>query len=405
MTHRERVLNALSFKPVDRVPMDLSGMMSTGISCFAYPGLVKALGLPPRPPRVCDTGQMLALPDLDVLDALGIDIVVILGEMTNAFEQPELWHPYDFGGRLPALVRHPENFHTLPDGTILQGNSKMPPNSFVFTSDHAGQPLDLSAEPPKPDLKALKKRLESERLTDAAIKTARELARKVRESTDRAVFYNGPGADIGIGNFGGLGVFPLLCLLEPDFVAELHDLVTRYAAEKIGALLAEIGPYIDIYMISSDDWGVQDHTIASPSVFQELFLPYYRRITDTVHKIAPHVKTFLHSCGAVYDIIDHVIDAGFDILNPVQWPAGGHSYQEWKDRARGRLVLWGGGINSQETLPLGSLDAISREVKEIVSYMAQDSGYVFCNIHNILAEIAPEKIITLYRTACSVPLR
>jgi uroporphyrinogen decarboxylase len=125
-TSRERVLRALNFQPTDRVPRDLGGMRSTGISAFAYPRLIAALGLPPRLPRVEDTGQMLAMPDLDVLDALGCDVVSVLDNASNAFEQPGLWHPYDFNGRLPGRVRNPAAFSTEPDGTILQGRSRMP---------------------------------------------------------------------------------------------------------------------------------------------------------------------------------------------------------------------------------------------------------------------------------------
>ena len=155
-TSRDRVLRALNFQTTDRVPLDLGGMRSTGISAFAYPKLVAALGLPPRRPKVEDTGQMLALPDLDVLDALGCDVVTICDDAANAFEQPELWHDYDFNGRLPARVRQPSAFEALPDGTIVQGNSRMVPDSVVFDAPHGGQPLDLSADLPKPDLKEVK---------------------------------------------------------------------------------------------------------------------------------------------------------------------------------------------------------------------------------------------------------
>jgi uroporphyrinogen decarboxylase len=83
----------------------------------------------------------------------------------------------------------------------------------------------------------------------------------------------------------------------------------------------------------------------------------------------------------------------------VQWSAGGHSYREWKDKCRGRLALWGGGVNTQTTLPLGSVADVKREVAEVVPYMARDSGYVFCAIHNLLAEIPPEKVLAIYRAA------
>ena len=163
--------------------------------------------------------------------------------------------------------------------------------------------------------------------------------------------------------------------------------------------MPEIGPYVDVIMASADDWGTQNSTIASPAVFRKLFLPYRRRINDEFHKLAPQVKIFLHSCGAIYDIIDLVIESGFDILNPVQWCAGKRSYKEWKDKTRRRIALWGGGVNSQVTLPLGTVEDVVREVREVASYLSQDSGYVFCNIHNVLAEIAPEKVIAMYKAA------
>jgi uroporphyrinogen decarboxylase len=400
-TSRERVLQALNFQSPDRVPKDLGGMRSTGISAFAYPGLLEALGLPPRLPRVEDTGQMLALPDLDVLDALGCDVVTIADGATNAFEEPEMWHPYDFGGRLPARVRNPSAFKTRSDGTILQDIRQMPPSSYVFDEPHGGQPLHLFGELPKPDLAQLKQDLDAHELRDKQIREQRELCRRVRESSDRAVFISDGSlqAPICIHGYGGLAVFPVLCLLEPDWVGELHEMVTTHTLKNIRALLPEIAPYIDVIMMAADDWGTQESLIASPKVFRELFLPYRRRMNDEIHRIAPQVKTFLHSCGAIYPLIDLIIESAFDVLNPVQWPAGTHSYREWKEKARARITLWGGGVNSQATLSLGTVEDVKHEVSEVVRYLSQDGGYVFCNIHNILAEIPPQKIIALYRGA------
>jgi uroporphyrinogen decarboxylase len=94
-----------------------------------------------------------------------------------------------------------------------------------------------------------------------------------------------------------------------------------------------------------------------------------------------------------------IADSGFDILNPVQWPAGKHSYRDWKEASRGRIALWGGGVNSQVTLPLGTVEDVMAEVEEVVGVLGEGGGYVFCNIHNILAEIPPQKIIAMYRAA------
>ncbi len=394
-------MQALNFQTPDRPPRDLGGMRSTCISAFAYPGLVRALGLPPRRTTVEDTGQMLALPDLDVLDALGIDIVTILDGVTNAFEQPEKWHDYSFNGRLEARVRYPERFQDLSDGTILQGNARMVPDSTVFDEEHAGQPLILSGELPKLDLKEYRRVMQASVLRDEQVQEISRLCRRVRESSDRAIFFNDGYLQIqmGIDGYGGLAVFPVLCLTEPDHVAEQHEIALERSLSNARMLLPEIRDHIDVIMMAADDWGTQNNLIASPRVYRQLFLPYYRRLNDEFHRLAPDVKLFLHCCGAVYDLIDLVVESGFDILNPVQWPAGGHSYREWKDKSRGRIALWGGGVNSQHTLSTGSVEAVRKEAAEVVRYMSQDGGYVLCNIHNILAEIEPEKVMALYEAA------
>ena len=406
---RERVLKSIDFETPDRVPKDLGGMLSTGISTFAYPGLIEALELPPRLPKVVDTGQMLALPDLDVLDALGCDVVTIVGGATNAFEQPERWHLYDFNGRLSAMVQVPDRFGAEPDGTIMQSAgggatpSRMPPASHTFDTPHAGQTLNLTDELPKYDLQAYSRELKEKELRDGEIKAIATLCRRVREATDRAIFFN-DGAippPICIHGHGGLAVFPILCLLEPDYVAELHEIATEYALGNIRALLPEIGLNVDIIMMAADDWGNQQNLMAPPRVYRDLFLPCRKRLNDAVHELAPGVKTFLHSCGAIYDLIPMIAESGFDILNPVQWSAGKHSYRDWKDASRGKIALWGGGVNSQATLPLGTVDAVVAEVKEAVAYLSEGGGYVFCNIHNILAEIPPQKVIAMYRAASS----
>lgn len=399
-TPRERVLQSLNFQTPDRVPKDLGGMLSTGISAFCYPKLVAALGLPFRPPQVYVPVSMLALPELDVLDALGCDVITILADMTNAFKQPDLWHDYDFNGRLPARVRNPADFQAQPDDTILQGESlRMVLSSYVFDEAHGGQPLILTGDLPKVDLKKMKRDLDGQQLKDKQIRSIRDLCRRVRESTDRAVFFNNWAlvADMSIESHGGLAVFPIFCLTEPDYVNELHEIITESAIRNFRALLPEIRGFIDILFLAADDWGTQQNPIASPQVYRDLFMPYYRRINDACHALAPNTKTFLHSCGAVYDLIDSFVESRFDILNPVQWPAGKHTYQEWKNKARNRIVLWGGGVNSQVTLRKGTPDDVQAEAQQVVQYLGQDGGYVFCAIHNLLAEVPPEKIIALYK--------
>lgn len=398
----------LSFRPVDRVPMDFGGMRSTGISGFAYAGLRAALGLPPRLPRMYDTGQMLALPELDVLDALDCDVVhVTLSAHTNAFDEPDRWTPYDFDGRLPALVQNPGAYRTVAGGTIVQRmgsvDSFMPSGAFVFDQEHAGEKLDLESELREPDWGALSRGYQAGLYTDGRIREVREYLRRVRSATDRAVFLNGLQAPLGFP--GGMAEYSMVCLLHPEWARERHQLAADFVVRQVELLLPEVRESIDTIMFAADDQGTQNGLILPPAVFRELYVPFYRKMTDAVHRVAPGVKVFLHSCGAIYDLIPAIIDAGFDVMNPVQWCAGPRSYREWKEACRGKLGLWGGGVNTQRTLPLGSVADVEREVAEVVPVMASGGGYVFCAIHNVLAEIDPRKVVAMYRTARKARLR
>jgi len=400
MTPRDRIVAALNFKPTDRLPKDLGGMRSTGISAFTYQGLRKELGLPAKPTRVYDTGQMLALPHVDVLDALGCDVVIVEGDgLTNGYEQEELWHPYEFNGRIPnAQVRQAEKYTVEAEGTIRLGNMTMPLGSNVFDSEHAGQILVLDGELPRPNLKEVKANLEKNLWTEARIKALRQTCRRVRESTERAVFLWGPTSlGLCIHGHGGVAVFPVLCLEDPAFIHELHAMHLEYAMKDLRAILPEIKDYVDIVSTDADDWGNQNSLMASPSTFRDLFLPYRKQHNAEIHRLAPVVKTFLHSCGALYNILDMLVETGTDILNPVQWPAGGHSAREWKDKVSGKMSLWGGAVDSQHTMPTGTVGQIQQEARESARVLGEGAGYVFANIHNFLAEIAPEKVVALYR--------
>jgi uroporphyrinogen decarboxylase len=402
MTGRDRVLESLSFRAPDRVPLDLGGMRSTGISAFAYGGLRAALGLPARLPRLYDTIQMLALPELDLLDALECDIVhVTMAELTNAFDEPERWKRYDHNGRLPALVRDPDSYRLLADGCIVQRAGGvgifMPRGSTVFDADHAGEMLDLQSELVEPDWEAVQRSCADEAYTDERVRTIRDYCLRVRSSTDRAVFLNGLQAPMGFD--GGMAQNSMICLLHPEWAREQHRIIADHMVRQVESLLPEIRESIDVIMFAADDQGTQNGPLLPPTLFREVYVPYYRRMTDAIHRAAPGVKVFLHSCGAIFELIPAVIDAGFDVLNPVQWSAGRHSYREWKEAARGRISLWGGGVDTQHTLPLRSVEEVEREVADVVRVMGSGGGYVFSAIHNILAEIDPRKVVAMYRVA------
>ena len=156
--------------------------------------------------------------------------------------------------------------------------------------------------------------MERSLITDREVRSLRDTFRRVRESTDRAVFLSGR-LDLGIciHGFGGLAVFPILCLEDPDFVNELHTLNLEYALKNCRALLPEIRDYVDILGSDADDWGNQQSLMASPATFRDLFLPYRKRHNAEIHRLAPNIRTCLHSCGAIFGILDLIIETGVDI--------------------------------------------------------------------------------------------
>ena len=229
MNSRERIRAAMNFEATDRLPKDLGGMRSTSVSAFVYPKLVETLGLAPRKPLVYDVHQMLALPETDVLDALGCDVVALEIEcdgqcLTNAFHSPDYWTPFDFNGRLDALVpRHLNDYGVDPDGTIIQRTYQlsMPTTSYVFNEQHEGQPFKLDEEPQLLDLGEYRRDLEQwALLTDDAIERIVDHTRRTRQETDRAILVAGGAMQthLGIAAHGGMAVFPVICLLHPDYV-------------------------------------------------------------------------------------------------------------------------------------------------------------------------------------------
>ncbi|MDA3963666.1 MAG: hypothetical protein PF961_23000 [Planctomycetota bacterium] len=407
MRRRDRVLAALNHSQPDRVPKDLGGMRSTGISCFAYPQLRTALNLPARRPLIHDTSQMLALPEEDVLDALDCDVLCVEGNgLCAPFAHEFAWHDYDFNGRLPAQVLNPAAFRVDEAGCIHQGSgehaSRMPSASHVFETAHGGQPLDFNAEIEPWDLDALRANLRAQLPEQAELDALEQYCQRLRQHSDRAIMLSGPTH--GFGFHGGIAAWSMRCALDPDSVKDIHAVITELTLERMQRVIPRVAPYIDVLMASADDHGTQSATFLAPATYRDLYLPYQSQVNNCIHSLAPDLKIFLHSCGAIYEIIEHIIAAGFDVLNPVQWCAGTRGYQEWKDLCRGRIALWGGGVNTQHTVPRGNIAEITNEIREVVAYLAQDGGYVFTPIHNLLAEVPAEVAIAIYRTAGAVPV-
>ncbi len=180
-----------------------------------------------------------------------------------------------------------------------------------------------------------------------------------------------------------------------DFVYHIFERQCEIALANLERIYGVVGDRATAVFISGTDFGAQNGPFISPKAYRELFAPFHRQVNDWVHTHTPW-KTLIHSCGAVAPLIDEFIEAGFDILNPVQTSASGMDPSELKRRFGDRIAFWGGGVDTQRTLPFGTPDQVRRQVRERIMIFGQGGGFVFNTIHNVQAKVPVENLLAMY---------
>jgi uroporphyrinogen-III decarboxylase len=132
-------------------------------------------------------------------------------------------------------------------------------------------------------------------------------------------------------------------------------------------------------------------------MYRELYKPFHQKVNDWIHANT-NWKTFFHSCGSVAAFIEDFIDAGVDILNPVQCSAEAMDPVALKEEYGHRIVFWGGGVDTQRTLPFGTPDEVREEVRKRVGTFASGGGYVFAAVHNIQHGTPLENMLAMFQT-------
>jgi uroporphyrinogen decarboxylase len=144
-----------------------------------------------------------------------------------------------------------------------------------------------------------------------------------------------------------------------------------------------------------DDLGMQTGPMISPQMYRELFFPRHRKLYQRI-KEKSDMKVFLHSCGEISEFIPDLIEAGVDIINPVQTNTAGMEPARLKREFGRDIVFWGGGVDTQHVLPNGSPEEVRREVRRNAEIFMKDGGFVFSQVHNILAGVPAENIVSMY---------
>jgi len=191
-------------------------------------------------------------------------------------------------------------------------------------------------------------------------------------------------------------------MIDPDGVESLFDRIVEDKLRYWDAIIdwaIETGNESKIQVIAeADDLGSQATTIIDPDILRQMVIPHFKTIFTHVKKRLPHVKTFMHSCGAIREILPDLIEAGLDILNPVQFTASGMNLKELKRDFGDVLTFWGGGVDTQSTLNNGTPQQVADEVRRIIDTLAPGGGFVFAPVHNIQDDVSPENFWAMWDT-------
>ncbi len=414
LTSRERVNLALNHQEPDRVPLDLGASAVTGMQVDTVYKLRQALGLdaPGTPVKVVEPYQMLGEIKPDLMHALGIDVVGLGKPATMFGFKNEGWKPWTTFAGTPVLVA--AGFNTDPDenGDILlypEGDRSVPPSGrmpkggFYFDSIPRQLPLDDN------NLKLEDNLEEFGPISDADLAHLKREAERIWTETDKAVLGNFGGTA-----FGDIALVPGPWLKHPkgirdveewyvstalrrDFVYKIFERQCEIGIKNLEKIHQVVGNRVTAVFVSGTDFGQQTGPFVSPKAYRELFKPFNKAVNDWVHKHTTW-KTFIHSCGSVRALIPDFIDAGFDILNPVQCSAACMAPEELKQEFGDRVTFWGGGVDTQKTLPFGTVEEVRQEVCARLKTFGKGGGYVFNTIHNVQARVPIENVLAVYET-------
>jgi hypothetical protein len=406
-TCRQRVADATNHRRPDRVPVDFGATAVSGIHVSVVAALRDYFGLERRPVKVHEPYQMLGWVDDDLKAAMGIDTEGVFRRNTMFGFPNQDWKPWVFNG-LEVLVAGDFNVTQDAAGDILihpegdltaSPSGRMPKDGFFFDSIIRQRHFDDNNLNPEDNLEEFKP------LTAGEIK---EIADDVHaaHATGRYVV-----AGFGGTAFGDIALVPAPFAKDPkgirdvtewyvstsarrDYVHAIFNRQCEIALANLAAIHQAVGDMPGALFLCGTDFGTQTSTFCSVSTFRELWVPYYKEICSWIHSNTGW-KCFKHSCGSVERFIEPLIGAGFDILNPVQCSATGMDPRHLKDAFGDHITFWGGGVDTQKTLPFGTPAEVREQVLQRCEVFSKDGGFVFNTIHNVQAQTPVANVVAM----------
>ncbi len=405
---RKRVLDAINHRTPDRVPMDFGACAVTGMHVSCVAALRDHYKLEKRLVKVWEPYQMLGLIEDDLREAIGADVTPALARKTMFGFENRDWRPWSFNG-LEVLVSEefrtivdPENGDTLiyPKGdTSARPSGRMPKGFHFFDSIIRKPDVDLDHIDPSENFDQFTP------LTDRELGQIEEDVRAA-DTGEYAVFATlvntalgdisaVPGQDLieprGVRD---VAEWYMLTSSRPDVVHKIFEHVVEVGIGNLTRIHQRVGEAIDVLFLCGTDFGTQTSAFCSVKTFDELWKPHYAELCRWIHANTSW-KIFKHSCGSSERFFESLIDAGVDIINPVQCSAKGMDPQFLKDKYKGRLTFWGGGVDTQHVLPFGIPAEVREQVLERCRIFSEGGGFVFDAIHNVQAETPVKNIVAM----------
>lgn len=409
MTSRERIRTVLAHREADRLPMDFGSTAVTGLHVSCVAALRKHYGLPEHPVAVIEPYQLLGEVERDLRDALGIDTMTVLPPKNLFGFSNDRWRewraPWGQDLLVPGdFVTQPApdgGLHIFPGGdTSVPASGHLPATGYFFDTIIRQEPID------EDNLKVEDNLEEFGAFNDGDVAHFREAA-KAAAASGKAVV-----ATIGGTAFGDIALVPAPFLKRPrgirdieewyvsiserpDFVRSIFEKQCEIALANLAKVAAATGDNIDVVFLCGTDFGTQISQFCSVKTFREVYQPYYRAVNDWIHQHT-NWKTMKHTCGAVRPLIPELIAAGFDILNPVQCSAIGMEPEGLKKDFGDQVTFWGGGVDTQKTLPFGTPAQVREEVLSRCEIFSPGGGFVFNSIHNLQALTPTANLVAMF---------
>jgi len=396
MTSRERIIATLNHEQPDMLAIDFGGMRSSGISAIAYNKLKNYLNIRGGETRLYDIYQQLAEPEPEILERLGGDVVQLHRLAPSFGIRNDRWKP----GKLPdgSDCVTPYGFDPVPndrggldiikDGRVF---ARMPKDGLYYDIVYyAYADVETVGDIDKIPINGI---------TDEELAYLEKEAKRLYENTDKAILgpFGGNILEWGQGEWG-YEKFLLAMAEKPDLVLYWFDKLAEVHMSDLKKYLNAVGDYINVIQFS-DDLGTQTAPQISPNMYREMIKPYHKKLYRYVRENFPRVKVFIHCCGAVFDLLPDLVDAGVEIINPVQISAMGMDPRKLKDRFGTELSFWGGGANMQTFVNTHGIAEIQSHVRELIDIFSPGGGFVFNQCHNIQADVPPEKVVAIYDVA------